>query len=401
MSGPPRIILYAELLKNIRQVSVGCSLPSDCTSYTEASLSADSQQLTVHHVGEECTLRLPAAVSAPRKLRLSDGKHLSWRLPLAEAAPPGREPYSQPESEVVAWSAAQLPRGGAVQCRGCRTTVVRELLIGDWKDLPSENWAEMMEFWHCHKPDTEGHDHGQAEESQAHLAGRGYGANSRIAGQSKIGLVDLTSLLFSEEDCTNLTYAPANPGPQESFSSSRHGTPVNCSSCSAEIGAYHVETSSVTLYKWQIAISRPVTKVDIQPQPTLANCMASMLASTYSRTGSSKAIILPVEMSLSSPSPSGESLLHIFQFNQKISLTSSVVSSQEPISAVKILYRFVTKAEADRLSESLMSDVQDVTLPSPVVRGLKQLLENSNQWLPSQSRTMKEWTVGLLERWNG
>lgn len=106
-------------------------------------------------------------------------------------------------------------------------------------------------------------------------------------------------------------------------------------------------------------------------------------------------------MSSSSPSQSGESLLHIFQFNQKISLTSSVVSSQEPISAVKILYRFVTKAEADRLSESLMSDVQDVILPSPVVRGLKQLLENSNQWLPSQSRTMKEWTVGLLERWNG
>lgn len=205
MSGPPRIILYAELLKNIRQVSVGCSLPSDCTSYTEASLSADSQQLTVHHEGEECTLRLPAAVSAPRKLRVSDGKHLSWRMPLAEAAPPGREPYSQPESEVVAWSAAQLPRGGAVKCRGCRNTVVRELLIGEWKDLPSENWAEMMEFWHCHKPDTEGHDHGQAVESQAHLAGRGYGANSRIAGQSKIGLVDLTSLLFSEEDCTNLT----------------------------------------------------------------------------------------------------------------------------------------------------------------------------------------------------
>ena len=215
MSGPPRIILYAELLSNIRQVSVGCSLSSACTTMsTQASLSADGQQLTVQHEDEERTLRLPGRVSAPQKLPIQsrDSRNLAWRLPLAGAAPATRFiPPSQLDAQTVAWSATDLPAGGMVKCRDCQTTVIEEGAINTWKDLPSENWAEMMEVWHCHKPDNvdhQGHEHphhdGQTETEQ-HLAGRGYGANSRIAGQAGTGFVDLSSLLFFEKDCTNLT----------------------------------------------------------------------------------------------------------------------------------------------------------------------------------------------------
>jgi hypothetical protein len=67
-----------------------------------------------------------------------------------------------------------------------------------WKDLPSENWAEMMEFWHCHKP----HDHDAKDEDS--LGKKGYGASSAIAAQPSVGLVDQTSFLVSEVDCTGL-----------------------------------------------------------------------------------------------------------------------------------------------------------------------------------------------------
>ncbi|ETS87496.1 hypothetical protein PFICI_01324 [Pestalotiopsis fici W106-1] len=403
MSGPPRIVLYAELLSNIRQVSVGCSLSSACATTTEASLSPDGQQLTVRHEGEECAVQLPGKVSAPTKLPMQtrDSRNLSWRLPLAGAAPMRFIPPSQLDSQTVAWSASELPVGGIIKCRDCQAMVIGEGTINAWKDLPSENWAEMMEFWHCHKPDNADHDHlhGQTE-SEEHLAGRGYGANSRIAGKAGTGFVDLSSLLFLEKDCANLTPTETNTASKESSSSTKHGSPVTCSKCSSEIGAIHVETSSVTLYKWQVTISSPESKVDLQPQPTLANCVASMLASTLSRSGCSKSIILPIGASSSSLSQSGESLLHIWLFNGNISFTSSVVESKKPIPAVKVLYRFVTKAEADRLSDSITSDVQEITLPIPAVRGLRHLLERSNQWLPSGDRLFREWTVGLLEKWN-
>jgi hypothetical protein len=77
-----------------------------------------------------------------------------------------------------------------------------------WKDLPSENWAEMMEFWHCHKPDHKhGEDHGDAsgKADEKTLAARGYGASSVISAQEGVGFVDLTTLLFTESDCQHLT----------------------------------------------------------------------------------------------------------------------------------------------------------------------------------------------------
>jgi hypothetical protein len=65
----------------------------------------------------------------------------------------------------------------------------------------------MMEFWHCHKPDH--HHHGHDEETgkagEESLAARGYGASSTISAQPGVGFVDLTTLLFDETDCQNVT----------------------------------------------------------------------------------------------------------------------------------------------------------------------------------------------------
>lgn len=196
-----RVLMYAELLSNIRQISVGCSLSSPCSTSTSAGISADGKRLIVSHDGEESTLGLPAKVAATRLPPIQPGetRSLSWRLPLASAA----VRTGPTDVQTVPWSASGLQPGCSVNCRKCKTAVVDQGSIKVWKDLPSENWAEMMEFWHCHKPDDHNHDHDRAEDGQ-HLAGRGYGASSRISGQTGTGFVDLTSFLLSETDCKNL-----------------------------------------------------------------------------------------------------------------------------------------------------------------------------------------------------
>ncbi|GKT83061.1 ubiquitin-conjugating enzyme E2C-binding protein [Colletotrichum tofieldiae] len=202
----PRI--YAELLTNIRQLSIAVSLPSPAGGHTHGLVTPDGATLQLQHAGAQTSFPLPGRVHAQGAALPTPppaSRTLSWRLPLAvdaSAPPPTRSPLDEP----VPWTARDLAPGSAVTCRSCAAPLVPEGRAGEWKDLPSENWAEMMDFWHCHKPTD--HEHGGEHE---HLAKRGYGANSSIAAQPGIGMVDLTSFLFSESDCTGLEVSGFSP----------------------------------------------------------------------------------------------------------------------------------------------------------------------------------------------
>jgi len=195
MPAPQHIHIYAELLPNIRQVSIGCTLPSSVSATTEATIAADGRVLTVIHDGLRQLLRLPGLVVPCSRLPVqrSGSVKLSWRLPLT--APPQSSRVNSAPEESAPWSARDLKQGSAVVCRACGSTVVGPDVLKVWKDLPSQNWAEMMEFWHCHKP----HDHKHSKEEQ-HLTHRGYGASSGVAAQPGVGFVDLASFLLAESD---------------------------------------------------------------------------------------------------------------------------------------------------------------------------------------------------------
>ena len=208
--------LYAELLANIRQISLAASLSSPSDASTQVSISADRRTVELKHRGSSHRLTLPAKAALgstvlPINDRQSGSTTLSWRLPLdASSLSPSHSDDHMP------WSATDLDPGSGVRCRQCSTDVVSPGTVKAWKDLPSENWAEMMEFWHCHKPDHHHHNHeeesGKADEKS--LAARGYGASSTISAQQGVGFVDLTTLLFAEPDCPSVTVSLAeSPGP--------------------------------------------------------------------------------------------------------------------------------------------------------------------------------------------
>lgn len=190
--------IYAELLSNIRQISVTVSLLTSVDSSTKAEISPDGRQLSVTHHGHTEHVTLPAQTSAIGSLPVAQigCSSLSWRLPVSPTeARPSR--FSL-ESQALPWTSVDITTGSSVACRSCGSEFVAQSIINTWKDLPSENWAEMMEFWHCHKPHD--HDHQDPES----LATKGYGANHAISAQQGVGFVDLTSFLFSESDCRGL-----------------------------------------------------------------------------------------------------------------------------------------------------------------------------------------------------
>ena len=82
---PSPVLIYAELLSNIRQVSVGCSLQTERTSSTQAVVSPDGLTFSLSHDGVERSIQLPGRVVAPGQLPSATRgpKSLAWRLAVA------------------------------------------------------------------------------------------------------------------------------------------------------------------------------------------------------------------------------------------------------------------------------------------------------------------------------
>lgn len=62
-----------------------------------------------------------------------------------------------------------------------------------WKDLPSGNWADMMDFWHCHKPET--------EFKQTDAGNKYVGLQGGYAAVEGTALVELTYFLVAKGNC--------------------------------------------------------------------------------------------------------------------------------------------------------------------------------------------------------
>lgn len=195
------IKLYAELLLNIQQVSILATLPAIADESTRISLSADRQHLSLLHERAEARLRLPCPVTRTKNLEvLPNSKELSFRLPVA--AGDGVETNGDATYEMDAiWPASSLTSETEVACRTCRNMVAKGK-ISTWKDLPSESWAEMMDFWHCHKPHVM--DAATIAKSPSNGSTKGYAASNTITPKPGVAFVDSLHLLLVSSDCTGI-----------------------------------------------------------------------------------------------------------------------------------------------------------------------------------------------------
>ncbi|KAI1807168.1 ubiquitin-conjugating enzyme E2-binding protein [Daldinia bambusicola] len=409
MSESRPVLIYAELLSRIQGVSVGCELYTPSSLNTRAAVSSDGWFFTLHHDGVETSIRLPGQVVPVKQLPTQSvgKKNLSCRLPLASSLE--RHVLSAPEDQPVPWSATDLLPESPILCRSCRTIIVKAGVVKVWKDLPSENWAEMMEFWHCHKP----HDHGHGHDDDGPTS-KAYGANSRISAQDGVGFVDISSFLLSETNISTSTITKdatllQSQNELEIEDTNSHtfqpeNIPVSCVSCKNQLGILNDQGSAVTLFKWQVYVDEQIPR-GLDSSPNLFHWVSSILLATMARSGCSKSILLPMKLkdspaqTVSQTNGASQSLLNIWVFNN-ISF-SSTGEERSPIKALKVFYRMVSRGEADKLLDSVVSDVQDITLPADAIEKVKDILNSSSQLLPQSDRQFKEWKVSLLEKWEG
>jgi hypothetical protein len=233
------LYLHAEFLPNIRQITLYVSLPRGATFdgvRPDIQLSQSRKAVTVslpkpfEDVSE--TIKLPARVSDASQLALqtstgpapeAGGKSydFSFRMQV-DANDEVLAPRDELIDDFVPWTAEEMSPLTRIRCRWCAQNFLKPSSTSDdntdktpppqgwiWKDLPSGNWAEMMDFWHCHKPDPhEGHEKDQKdsalqiEEQTAQT--KGYGADSQVVAIPRTVLVDVATFLLTESDCTGL-----------------------------------------------------------------------------------------------------------------------------------------------------------------------------------------------------
>ncbi|KAH6608654.1 ubiquitin-conjugating enzyme e2c-binding [Trichoderma cornu-damae] len=396
------ISIYAELLSNIRQVSVRATLSSPSDSTTKAEIIEDGRRFQVHHRGEVRALDLPAGVLVRSTMPIPETRSLdlAWRLPVP-GAETERTRFSA-ESQSVPWSSAAIKVGSCICCRHCERVVVPRGRIKSWRDLPSENWAEMMEFWHCHKPHEHEHEH-EHHNGEA-LSQRGYGANSAITAQPEIGFVDLTSFMFSESDCDGLSFSRPNSTSDASFDTSGEAMDgadpvkplrISCKSCSAEMGLFNALASSITLFKWQVACET----ASPGQAPTSSECLAATLIATISRSGSSKSVVASHTLAVDLEGAQSElpQSLHLWVLNANVVYSSTMREGRR--AAIKVLYQDIDAEQGNTLVDSMTSGVQEISFPAAAIKAARRLLQESNSLMPVSERRFQQWHVGLLERW--
>ncbi|OBT92840.2 hypothetical protein VE01_09052 [Pseudogymnoascus verrucosus] len=408
MPSPP--LIYAELLPNIRQISVLAALPTPSDGTTRVSLSGDRAILTLVHNGATASLQLPGAIAPTYNPAQPHPNlaQLSWRIPLAASL---LQPRAAP-SVTAPWSAGALAGTSSFSCRGCGQVILSPGRVTTWRDLPSENWAEMMEFWHCHKPDVPVGEKG--DEEGGDNTTKGYGANTRMMAQKGVGKVDLTYFLLDGEDCSGLETNPSS-------------LTLSCTSCAAHIG---ISTPAGNqLYKWSLSLTAPLTTATSSPttqlaptSPPLPHFLLPQLHAQSSALGVSKFIIRPPPPPADAKSESNadaEVGVYVWLFAPSLTVSFSSISSHPtssspaltprnsspppPLPASKLLFRpSPPRDEATAVLDAPNSAVEEVRLPASVVRAFATLLQESNARLPEGARVFAGgWDVGILEVWNG
>ena len=197
------IYLYAELLFNIRQVTVFALLPSNCDAETRVWLGQDRKTLRLRHVDEEAIIELPCPVKNDANLKLPSvaARELSFRLLASDAAKLPAQP-EQADDCNDPWPASRLGLETQVACRSCGALLISEVNV--WKHLPSAGWADMMDLWHCHKPSAIDGGDDYAGSS------KGYAAANALCPTTGTGLVGVGYFLVLDVDCTgiNVGYFP-------------------------------------------------------------------------------------------------------------------------------------------------------------------------------------------------
>ncbi|KAI5370060.1 Putative ubiquitin-conjugating enzyme E2-binding protein [Septoria linicola] len=375
------IHLYAEHLLNIRAISIQAALSTASNKETRATLSSDGSLVTLSHEGETASIKLPISIpgghnAAPLTIPAAPTKDLSFRVQLQQKSDSSGLLTNgvQQDDNIVPWSATSLTTDARFSCVHCRQTLLESGTVRIWKDLPSENWAEMMDFWHCHRPHVPDQNH--------QTLAKGYSADSTLALAPGVGMVDPVDFVLAREDCPNLQISFARDGQGVEASQ------LECNSCHTILG--HIHTSGgYKLRKLHLALSSSSTQG--HESFAVEKWWSCLLLSSIECQGVRK---------FTAQSTGGSSQgLKLWVFSPDMTVSTSAGNITEPLRASKVFWQDCDIASQDigALNRQMLAE-GELELPPDEMAELRDKLKSSAELLPENARKFQNWKVAILPR---
>lgn len=208
----PRV--YAELLPHISDISISLTLPDrdeDASSGNILKLLPSRQDILISYHDQKGSLRLPAralpnnAELRPHTLKRATGERVASNVTSyslkTDTSIQSLAPFD-PSDIPIPWTGKVMSAETRIRCRTCETPFFEPSGSNEmaWKDLPSADWAELMDIWHCHKPDSHEDEDKQRGDSET-AAAKGYGAENQTVCRDNTVLVDALHFYPTEASC--------------------------------------------------------------------------------------------------------------------------------------------------------------------------------------------------------
>ena len=150
----------AEYQENLRHVYVmlrlgGTDLPTDIeveiVPTTGVPVGMGDRLLV--KVGASCSppLSLPVPVQLGKQSVRAVDESFEFRILVPNSALTNGSSSSTPTPSLMDASQLEQLKPQTFTCSSCSLPLVQSSRIGDFKDLPSEHWSELLDAWICHQ----------------------------------------------------------------------------------------------------------------------------------------------------------------------------------------------------------------------------------------------------------
>ncbi|KAG6840736.1 hypothetical protein C0991_004754 [Blastosporella zonata] len=329
-------------------------------------------------------LLLPARILPGKQEVRVQRTHYEIKLTTVAPRPSVDTPFEDPPPLL---DAAQLSaaKPSSFICASCSLIIVQATKVGEYRDLPSEHWQELVDAWMCHS-DQKLHDQ---------VMRHGKGGFWPEPGQ---GLVGGSYVLFEESSMAqhNLHLADeVKPG--EDWRLAR------CL-CGAVLGRsqnHSMEKGTRNVFRLLKFAIRPVS-LNIEPfNIPLSAFLVEDMTEFIRAHATYRFVILDEEDELP------RILIWLFKPSIRLSYTTPTpyaIPKSASIHAAKVLFKILTPSERTSDLKSILGkypgfpQAEYLSYPMPICRRLAGLLKESNSAYPETMRFMTGLEVGWLHR---
>lgn len=294
------------------------------------------------------------------------------------------------------------------KCKVCNNTLISTETITTWKALPSETWAEMMDFWHCHKPsdDDHNHSHSHSDNSDLHTSlasvpsfNPSYAVSSFEAYPST-ALVGLSYILFHSSH-----FLPNSINQLTEVSNAKYPL-LTCASCNTWLG-YVNSQSTLRVFKWSLKLvsDQKLLIPSFYPEYLfLSATIAELIRSHGIYTFSLLEEDYYADKNTLKAQEKEVALIWIF--NPDIQYCTNADTSIAPTTEVAATsnkgYKVFYSADSNVIPElkQTRGDVEQIYFPRKIIDSILTHLENHFKLYPAEVQTFgnKNWKASILDQ---